>query len=142
MGYAIIVTIIIACNGVKCMSKNKVEVVIGGLIYALQGEESEEHMQKVAKLINEKTHEVQSVYHKQRVNPGRMNMLVTLNIADECVKSKQELERYMAELEKCNRENLALKDKMKELSLELTESKQQLAATEQFKKKEHTNRGR
>ena len=44
------------------MSKNKVEVVIGGLIYALQGEESEEHMQKVAKLINEKTYEVQSLH--------------------------------------------------------------------------------
>ncbi len=124
------------------MSKNKVEVVIGGLIYALQGEESEEHMQKVAKLINEKTHEVQSVYHKQRINPARMNMLVTLNIADECVKRKQELDHYVAELEKCNQENLALRDKMKEISLELTESKQQQAVAESFKKKEHTNRGR
>lgn len=124
------------------MSKNKVEVVIGGLIYALQGEESEEHMQKVAKLINEKTYEVQSVHHKQRVNPTRLNMLVTLNIADECVKRKQELDRYAAELAKCNDENLALRDKLKEISLELTESKQQVSVTESFKKKEHTNRGR
>ena len=125
------------------MSKNKVEVVIGGLIYALQGEESEEHMQKVARLINEKTYEVQSVHHnKQRINPARMNMLVTLNIADECVKRKQELERYAAELAKCNEENLALRDKIKEISLELTESKQQLAVKESSKKKEHTNRGR
>lgn len=124
------------------MSKNKVEVVIGGLIYALQGEESEEHMQKVAKLINEKTYEVQSLHHKQRINPARLNMLVTLNIADECVKGKQELDRYAVELAKCNEENLALRDKLKEISLELTESKQQIAVTGSFKKKEHTNRGR
>ena len=65
------------------MSKNKVEVVIGGLIYALQGEESEQYMQKVAKLVNEETHEVQAVYHKQHINPARLNMLITLNIADE-----------------------------------------------------------
>lgn len=144
--YAIIVTRKIACNGGKCMSKNKVEVVIGGLIYALQGEESEGHIQRVAKLVNEKIHEVQAVYHKQHVNPARLNMLITLNIADECVKSTEELERYIKELDNCNEENRVLKERVKELTLELTETRKELAIAEemkkQFKKKEHTNRGR
>ena len=40
--------------GCGYMSKNRVEVVIGENIIALQGNESEEHMQCVAKVINKK----------------------------------------------------------------------------------------
>ncbi len=128
--------------GCGYMSKNKVEVVIGGVIYSLQGEESQEHIQRVARMINEKTSQIQSKYSKQHMNPSKMNMLVTLNLADEYVKAQYELERYGAELAKGNEENSMLEERIRQLTIELAEARQQLMQHEQSKKKEHTNRGR
>lgn len=125
------------------MSKNKVEVIIDGTIYSLQGEESQEHIQKVARIINEKFQGIQEKRGKVSFNSTKATMLVALNVADEYVKTQQELSAYMQELQKCNAENLALQDRIKELTLELAQVKAQLASTSiQHKKNDHTNRGR
>ena len=124
------------------MSKEKVEVVIGGINYALQGAESTEHIKRVASIIDKKTGEVKAKYGTQTTNPSRMNMLVTLNIADEYVKGQDELLRYMKELEKCSLENMALIDKIKELTLDITELKKQVAQSSTQAKKVDTRRGR
>ena len=115
------------------MAKNKVEVVIGGTIYALQGEESQEHIQRVAHIINKKTLEVQKKYGHRYNNPTKVNMLVTLNVADEYVKMQDELTAYRSELEKCNAENIALQDKLKELTLELIRVKEELTSLQDKK---------
>lgn len=124
------------------MSKNKVEVVIGGNIYSLQGNESEEHIQKVAKMMNEKLNEIYSVYNKSQVGQGKVNTLLTLNLADECVKRQEKLDAYTASFEKTTIENEQLKETIKELTLQLAHMKEQLAIATHQKKKEHVNRGR
>lgn len=122
------------------MSKNKVEVIIGGTIYALQGEESPEHISKVASLIDKKLEQVQQ--GKPSGNLAKMYMLVAINVADDYLKLEQELNQYSKELEKCNAENLVLKDKLKELTLELAQVKTQVQVQHKSNKMRNDNRGR
>ena len=124
------------------MSKNKVKVVIGGSTYALQGNESEEHMQHVARLINEKIAEIRSTYDKTHMDQGKVNTLLTLNLADECVKKQETLGVYLTSMEKMHNENEYLTREVKELTLQLAQMKEQLALVTRQGKKEQINRGR
>lgn len=124
------------------MAKNRVEVVIGGNIYALQGDESEAHMQRVAKVINEKLAEIQSTYDKEHVGQSKINTLLVLNLADECVKRQESLEAYTTSVEELRMENEKLKAEVKELNLQLLQNREQLAIATHQVKKEHGNRGR
>lgn len=124
------------------MSKNRVEVVIGGNIFALQSDESEEHMQRVAKVMNDKLAEIQATYDKTHVGQSKINTLLTLNLADECVKRQENLEAYTTSLEELKAENEKLKEKVKELNLQLTQTKEQLAVATHQGKMEHGSRGR
>lgn len=118
------------------------EVVIGGSIYSLQGNESEEHMQRVARLINEKLAEIHSAYNKAHIGQGKVNTLLTLNLADECVKRQEALATYTTSIEIANIENQHLKEEVKELTLQLAQMKEELAIATRQGKKEHGNRGR
>lgn len=124
------------------MSKNRVEVVIGGNIYALQGTESEEHMQRVAKVINEKLTEIQTSYEKGHIGQSKLNTLLVLNLADECVKKQEKFDAYHTSLEDISIENEKLKATVKELNLQLAQTKEQLAIATHQGKKEHISRGR
>ena len=119
------------------------EVIIGGNIYALQGEESQEHIQKVAGLIDKQIASIQKANVRTNLNTSKIYMLTALNVANEYIKTKEELAAYTDELEKCSAENLALKDKIREMTLELTNMKNQMTSTNIYhKKNDHTNRGR
>lgn len=125
------------------VAKNRIEVIIGGAIYALQGEESEEHIQKVAKLINEKLIDIQKVAGKTKLTSHKANMLVALNVADEYVKVQQQLESYKNTVETCQEENEVLKARIQELTKEIAHIREQLAAsTHSHYKKDYQNRGR
>ncbi len=105
------------------MTENKVEVIIGGSIYSLKGGESQEHIQKVAALIDRKILELQKSNIKTSLNTSKLYMLAAINVADEYIKLKKEYESYEQELLQCNMENLALKQRLEEISLELTQAK-------------------
>lgn len=119
------------------MAKNKVEVIIGGSIYSLQGEESNQHIQQVAGMIDEKVIEIQKKYGTKRLSTSQLFMLSAINIADEYLKTKEEvdiakeevattkeeLNIYIRELEKCNSENLALLERIEEMGLEINRLK-------------------
>lgn len=132
------------------MSKNKVQVIIGGNIYSLQGEESQEHIHKVAELLNKKISSIQQANVRTSLNTSKVYMLTALNVASEYIKTQEELDRtqeeleaYATELEKCNAENLALKDKIREMTIEITNVKNQMVDTKTYhKKNDNTNRGR
>lgn len=128
--------------GCEYMSKNKVKVVIGGNICALQSDESEEHIQRVAKMINEKLTEIHSVYNKTHIGQSKINRLLTLNLADECVKRQETLDAYRISVEQITEENEQLKETVNELTLQLASIKEQLEIATYQKKKEHTSRGR
>ncbi len=134
------------CNvhmmGCWYMSKNRVEVVIGGNIIALQGNESEEHMQRVAKVINEKLAEIQGSYEKVHIGQSKINTLLVLNLADECVKRQEALDNYTTSIEALSMENEKLKEMVSQLSTQLTHMREQLAIATHQGKQEHVNRGR
>ena len=134
------------CNvhmmGCWYMSKNRVEVVIGGNIIALQGNESEEHMQRVAKVINEKLVEIQGCYEKVHIGQSKINTLLVLNLADECVKRQEALDNYTTSIEALSMENEKLKEMVSQLSTQLTHMREQLAIATHQGKQEHVNRGR
>lgn len=123
------------------MATNRVKVVINGNVLSLQGEASEEHMQKVAKVINEKLAEIHETYNKAHLTVGRQDQLLILNLADEYVKKQEELEDYSTALQQAEAEQNALKKKLADLTVESAQIKQELAARMHHRKK-HTNRGR
>ena len=125
------------------MSKNKVQVIIGGNIYSLQGEESQEHIHKVAGLLNKKINTIQQANVRTSLNTSKIYMLTALNVASEYLKVQEELESYTLELEKCNAENIALKDKIREMTIDITNAKNQMVDEKVYhKKNDNTNRGR
>lgn len=107
------------------MTENKVEVIIGGNIYSLKGDESQEHIQKVAALIDKKILELQKSNINNSLNTSKLYMLAAINVADEYIKLKKKYEAYEHELIQCNMENLALKQRLDEITLELTQAKVQ-----------------
>lgn len=124
------------------MSKKRVEVIIGGSVYSLQGNESEEHMQHVVKVINEKLVEIHAAYGKAYKDQNKISALLALNLADDYVKKQETLEAYTTSVEKTIIENEQLKERVKELTLQLAHIKEQLAIATHQGKREHTNRGR
>ncbi|PHV71053.1 cell division protein ZapA [Sporanaerobium hydrogeniformans] len=125
------------------MSKNKVEVIIGGTILALQGEESEEHIQKVASLIDKQLMAIQKNNVRKNLNPTKVYMLAALNIANEYIKALEELSVCMDEIQSFEEEKERLK---RELSA-LKEENAKLQLLEQptyasVNRKKHINRGR
>lgn len=128
--------------GCEWMAKNRVEVVIGGNILALQGNESEEHMQRVAKMINEKLTEIQEAYGKEHIGQNKINRLLILNLADECVKRKEKLDAYGTSLEEMKLENEKLKESVNQLTMQIAQLKEQVAMATHHGKKDYGNRGR
>ena len=130
-----------ACIGVWHMAKNRVEVVINGNIMSLQGDASEEHIQKVAKIINEKLGEINRNYNKTHVPTGKVNQLLVLNLADEYVKKQEELAHTIEEVEAVRAENKALREQIDKLMVEVANNQKEIAASTEHK---HTqkNRGR
>ena len=110
-------------SGVLQMSKNKVEVMIGGQVYALQGNESEAHIQKVAQILDQKVGEMQQDSLAKHLNQSQKYFMMALNIADEYLKLEEERDLYSQELAKCNEENLALTERIKEMALEINQLK-------------------
>ena len=110
-------------SGVLQMAKNKVEVIIGGQVYALQGNESQEQIQKVAHVLDKKMVEIQKNDPMKRLNQSQKHLMLALSIAEEYLKEKTELDSYSRELEKCNQENLALLERIEEMALEINKLK-------------------
>lgn len=119
------------------------EVVINGHIMSLQGDASEEHMQKVAKVINEKLEEIQKAYGKAHLPVSKVSQLLTLNLADEYVKKQEVLDDDLVRLEKISKENEALKTAMSKLEEENMQLKEKMSEKVQTKNHtNHANRGR
>ena len=107
--------------------KNKIEVIIGGNSYRLQGRESQEYMQKVALYINRTMEDVKKLDVANRMSTTQIAMLTSINVADDLLKVKKQLEEqnlenndFYSEFAKLEQENAALRDKISELQIELT----------------------
>ena len=90
------------------MEKNRVEVMIGGVNYALVSEDETEYIKKVAALVDKKMREIGSM--QSSLNSTKKAVLTAVNIADDFLKrsnqvrnvvsENEQLKKRIAELEK------------------------------------------
>lgn len=79
-------------------ARTDTEVIIGGKVLTLSGNESAEYLQKVAAYINNKLNEYNKMDSFKRQPVDTQNMLMFLNIADDYFKAKNQQEHREQEL--------------------------------------------
>jgi len=125
--------------------KNRIEVFIGGKVYKIAGEESEEYMQKVARYIDKKMQEVSGAERATVLSTSMISVLTAINVADDYFKLMEENKVLKEQINQLNREkelnsdkklddyenligqlqdeNIALKEKLDEVIIELKDTK-------------------
>ena len=120
-------------------AKTDTEVIIGGKVLTVSGNESAEYLQKVAAYINSKVNEYAKMDSFKRQSVEKQNMLIQLNIADDYFKAKQQITLLEEELKNKEKEMYDLKHELiaSQIKLENTEKNVknlQLDANENAKK--------
>lgn len=108
------------------IKKNNTKVLIGGTVYTLSGEESEEYIQRVALYINNKMDELKHSDNGQMLNTRLLNVLLAINIADDLFKERDDVEAKLSELTAKDEEIEALKAEMAEIQLSKTSLNDQI----------------
>ncbi len=127
--------------------KNNIKVLIGGSVYNLSGDESEEYIQRVALYINNKMEKLEATENAKQLNTKMLSVLLAINIADDLFKVKETIKEMENELEdkevqlkhakqtvldlqddleNVNKEKLSLLSKTESLEYELEKIKQEL----------------
>lgn len=104
-------------------AKTETEVMIGGKIFTLSGNESEEYLQRVAIYINNKLAEYNKIDSFRKQSVDYRNVLLQLNIADDFFQSKRKAAKLEEELERKEKELYDLKHELiaSHIKLESTE---------------------
>lgn len=112
---------------------NNTKVLIGGNVYTLSGEESEEYIQRVALYINNKLDEIQQTENAKQLNTRLLSVLLDINIADDYFKAKetvneltQVIDEKDKEIEVLNKENESLQKNKGKMHDEITRLKTQI----------------
>ena len=71
------------------MEKSNTQVLIGGKIFNMSGNENEEYMQKIAAYLNRKITSIDTELQGKRVPQDMRNLLIQINIADELMKERE-----------------------------------------------------
>lgn len=107
-------------------AKTDTEVIIGGKVFTLSGNESEEYLQKVASYINNKINEYNKVESFKRQPMDTQNVLLQLNIADDFFKAKKQLSILEEELENKEKELYGLKHDLISAQIKLESSDERI----------------
>ena len=107
-------------------TKTDTEVIIGGKVFTLSGNESEEYLQKVASYINNKINEYNKVESFKRQPMDTQNVLMQLNIADDFFKAKKQLGVLEEELENKEKELYGLKHDLISAQIKLEASDERI----------------
>ena len=93
-------------------AKTGTEVIIGGKVLTVSGNESAEYLQKVAAYINSKVNEYAKMDSFKRQSVEKQNMLIQLNIADDYFKAKKQIELLEQDLKAKDNELYDLKHEL------------------------------
>ncbi len=106
-------------------AKTDAEVIIGGKVFTLSGNESEEYLQRVASYINNKINEYNKVDGFKRQPVDTQNVLLQLNIADDFFKAKKQIAVLEEELQNKEKELYGLKHELisAQIKLETSETR-------------------
>ncbi len=120
-------------------SKNTIQVLIDGKIVTLSGYESEEYLQKVASYLNNKVMELGTLPGYNRQSSENKSILLSLNIADDYFKAKNQADAIENDMETKDKEAYEVKhdliaaqitiDKMRQEIAKLQEEKAELAVS-------------
>ena len=108
------------------IGNNDIEVVIGGKVITLSGNESEEYLQKVSSYINNKIAEYNNVDSFRRQPADMQNVLLLLNIADDYFKTAKQIEDLQKEIEAKDRELYDLKHELIASQIKLESKEKQI----------------
>ena len=125
-------------------AKTDTEVIIGGKVLTLSGNESEEYLQRVASYINSKMNEYNKVDSFKLQPMDIQNILLQINIADDFFKAKKQISVLEEELQNKEKELYSLKhelisaqiklensdNRIKELQTEATENDKRIVRLE------------
>lgn len=100
-------------------AKNTTQVLIGGKIVTLSGYESEEYLQKVAAYINHKLTELNDVTGFARLPADTRQTMLSLNVADDYFKARQQAEVYEEDLQAKDKELYDLKHELVALQVKM-----------------------
>lgn len=92
--------------------KNESKVLIGGNVYTLSGDESEEYLQRVALYMNKKMDEVRNSDNGKKLNTRLQSVLLAINIADDYFKVKTRVDEVEAEKKSLNNDLILLKNEI------------------------------
>ena len=92
-------------------AKTDTEVIIGGKVLTVSGNESAEYLQKVA-AYNNKVNEYAKMDSFKRQSVDKQNMLIQLNIADDYFKAKKQIELLEQDLKAKDNELYDLKHEL------------------------------
>lgn len=84
--------------------KKDVQVVINDKVLTLTGEESAEYMQKLALYINNKLNECRMSGQFPKLSLDYQYLLLSINIADDYHKTKEQLEKMQAQVEQLEKQ--------------------------------------
>lgn len=107
-------------------AKTDAEVIIGGKVLTLSGNESEEYLQKVASYINNKINEYNKVESFSRQSADTRNVLLQLNIADDYFKAKKQIAVLEEELQNKEKELYGLKHELISAQIKLESSEERI----------------
>lgn len=93
-------------------ARTDTEVIIGGKLLTVSGNESVEYLQKVASYINNKVNEYAKLDSYKRQSVEKQNMLVQLNIADDYFKAKKQIDLLEQDLKAKDNELYDLKHEL------------------------------
>ncbi len=93
-------------------AKTDTEVIIGGKVLTVSGNDSAEYLQKVAAYINNKVNEYAKMDSFKRQSVEKQNMLIQLNIADDYFKAKKQIELLEQDLKAKDNELYDLKHEL------------------------------
>jgi len=111
--------------------RTEAEVIINGKRYRIAGIEEEEYLQKIATYLNSKYASVKEVRGYKTMDFDMKQALVLINVADDCLKCRQQLADKQAELEQretdifnMKHDMLADRTRIKELEDRLEQTKE------------------
>ena len=101
--------------------ENQTKVLIGGQVYTLNGNESEEYMQRVALYLNKKMAELKSGADLKRMNSKMQSILLAINSVDDLFKERKNVEEEKKRVLTLTNENKKLHREMEKTKQELEE---------------------
>ena len=110
----------------------RMEVIIDGKVYTLAGDETEEHMQRIASYVNNKIQELKKSASYKKLSREYQSVFLALNISDDLYKTKEVLKLMKEEYDKKDKE---IYDKNQELLQEKLQSETASKLAEEYRRK-------